>query len=47
MNRRWEHSMRLIRNLSSGGFGRVDEVELVDGTRVARKTFAPKPDLVA
>lgn len=32
-----------VRTISRGGMGVVDEVELVDGTRVARKTFSPDP----
>lgn len=35
--------MRVVRSLARGGFGRVDEVELDDGTRLARKTFDPAP----
>ncbi|MBX3473070.1 MAG: serine/threonine protein kinase [Planctomycetes bacterium] len=37
--------MRLIRNISRGGFGVVDEVELADGSRLARKTFQPVTNL--
>ena len=33
--------MRVIRQIDAGGFGNVEEVELQDGTRVARKTFEP------
>ena len=41
-------SLKKIREIDRGGFGVVDEVQLADGTRVARKTFAPQaglPDL--
>lgn len=34
--------MKFIRKIDQGGFGVVDEVELSDGTRVARKTFNPR-----
>jgi serine/threonine protein kinase len=33
-------SYRFIREIGSGAFGRVDEVEAADGRRLARKTFA-------
>jgi hypothetical protein len=33
--------MKHVRQISSGGFGEVDELLLDDGSRVARKTFAP------
>jgi len=33
---------RVVRSISRGGFGRVEEVELEDGSRVARKTFDPQ-----
>lgn len=39
--------MLLIRRINNGGFGAVDEVELPDGRRVARKTYAPSPALLA
>jgi eukaryotic-like serine/threonine-protein kinase len=39
--------MILIRRINNGGFGVVDEVELADGSRVARKTYAPSPALLA
>lgn len=39
--------MHLIRRINNGGFGAVDEVELKDGSRVARKTYAPSPALLA
>jgi len=32
---------RVIRHINRGGMGKVDEVELLDGTRAARKTFEP------
>jgi eukaryotic-like serine/threonine-protein kinase len=38
--------MNFIRRINSGGFGAVDEVELHDGSRFARKTFAPSPALL-
>lgn len=34
---------RVVRKINSGGMGKVDEVELLDGRRVARKTFEPHP----
>lgn len=37
-----ESMVKHIRDIDSGGFGRVDEVELGHGTRVARKTFHPQ-----
>lgn len=39
--------MHLIRRINNGGFGAVDEVELPDGQRVARKTYAPSAALIA
>jgi serine/threonine protein kinase len=33
--------MKVIREISRGGFGRVEEVEIATGERLARKTFAP------
>ena len=36
--------MQHIRDIASGGFGVVSEVELDDGTRVAKKTFKPDSD---
>jgi len=33
--------LKKIRNISNGAFGTVDEIELDDGSRVARKTFDP------
>lgn len=33
--------MRFIANIDAGGFGRVDKMELADGTFVAKKTFQP------
>jgi len=39
--------MRLVREIARGGFGSVHEVELDDGSRVARKTFNPDPGLLA
>ena len=33
--------MRVIRHINRGGFGSVDEVELPDGRRLARKSFDP------
>lgn len=39
--------MRVVRRINNGGFGAVDEVELLDGSRLARKTFAPSPALLA
>src|SRR5687768_2314364 len=39
--------MKVIREIARGGFGRVDEVELDDGTRVAKKVFDPSPGVLA
>lgn len=39
--------MRIIREIARGGFGRVEELELDDGTRVARKVFDPSPGVLA
>jgi len=39
--------MKLIGRINNGGFGAVDEVELADGSRVAKKTYAPSPALLA
>jgi eukaryotic-like serine/threonine-protein kinase len=39
--------MKLIRRINNGGFGVVDEVELTDGSRLARKSYAPSPSLLA
>jgi eukaryotic-like serine/threonine-protein kinase len=39
--------MLFIRRINSGGFGEVDEVQLDDGSRQARKTYAPTPALLA
>ncbi|MDK9704786.1 MAG: serine/threonine protein kinase [Sulfuritalea sp.] len=39
--------MHFIRRINNGGFGVVDEVELSDGSRLARKTYAPSPALLA
>jgi serine/threonine protein kinase len=34
---------RVVREINHGGMGVVEEVELLDGTRAARKTFRPDP----
>lgn len=39
--------MRVIRDISRGGFGYVQEVETSDGTRVAKKSFDPQPVILA
>lgn len=39
--------MNFIRRINNGGFGVVDEVEMPDGTRLARKTYAPSPAVSA
>jgi hypothetical protein len=39
--------MRVVRVINNGGFGRVEEVELESGDRVARKIFDPNPFFVA
>lgn len=39
--------MIFIRRINNGGFGEVDEVALSDGSRLARKTYAPSPALLA
>jgi serine/threonine protein kinase len=39
--------MKTIREIDRGGFGVVEEVELADGTRVARKTFDPQIPLTS
>ena len=39
--------MRVIRQIDRGSFGRVEEVQLNDGSIVARKVFDPDPALVA
>lgn len=33
----------VVRSINRGGMGRVEEVELLDGTRAARKVFDPDP----
>lgn len=38
--------MKIIRPIDRGGFGRVDEAELPDGTRIAVKTFDPDPTIL-
>lgn len=35
----------ILREIGRGGFGRVDEVEDLEGQRFARKTFAPNPEI--
>ncbi len=37
--------MRVLREINRGGFGRVEAVELDDGTVVARKVFDPAPEV--
>lgn len=37
--------MKVKRDISRGGFGRVEEVTLADGSSVARKTFDPLPSV--
>ncbi|HMO81379.1 MAG TPA: serine/threonine-protein kinase [Pyrinomonadaceae bacterium] len=39
--------MKVIRVIDNGGFGRVEEVELDDGNRVARKVFDPTTEVLA
>jgi serine/threonine protein kinase len=39
--------MNIIRQIAHGGFGVVEEVELESGERRARKTFAPRADVLA
>ena len=36
---------RVVREINHGGMGVVEEVELLDGTRAARKTFRPDPSV--
>lgn len=38
-------TLRLIREINRGGFGRVEEVRGEDGTAYARKVFDPSPEL--
>lgn len=39
--------MRVIREIARGGFGRVEEVLLSGGIRLARKVFDPSPGVLA
>jgi hypothetical protein len=39
--------MKTIRLIATGAFGCVEEVEMPDGSRFARKTFAPAPFIAA
>lgn len=38
--------MEFVREIRSGGFGRVDHIRLPDGRDGARKTFSPKPGIL-
>lgn len=39
--------MKLLGTIASGGFGRVDRVQLADGTIAALKVFAPSVGVLA
>src|SRR5688500_6205005 len=39
--------MRILGDISRGGFGRVERIRLDDGTVVARKVFDPTPEVIA
>lgn len=39
--------MRILENISRGGFGHVEKIKMDDGEVAARKVFDPVPDIVA
>src|SRR5688500_16942101 len=39
--------MKILSEINRGGFGRVERVQLEDGSIVARKVFDPSPDVIA
>src|SRR4051794_25069503 len=41
-----QQPMKYIREIAHGAFGRVDRVQMADGTPAARKTLDPTPEVL-